>query len=63
MEKCRYIALTDINPGHFPWTEKDDIQSLVRLLLYIPPLFWNTVWEKTAETMQPSMIWRQLFPT
>lgn len=34
MEKCRYIALTDINPGHFPWTEKDDIQSLVRLLLY-----------------------------
>lgn len=34
MEKCRYIALTDINPGHLPWTEKDDIQSLVRLLLY-----------------------------
>lgn len=34
MEKCRYITLTDINPAHFLWTEKDDIQSLVRLLLY-----------------------------
>lgn len=34
MEKYRYIVLTDINPGHLPWTEKDDIQSLVRLLLY-----------------------------
>lgn len=34
MEKCRYIALTDINPARFPWTEKDDIQSLMRLLLY-----------------------------
>lgn len=33
-EKCRYIALTDVNPKHFPWTEKDDIQSLIRLLLY-----------------------------
>lgn len=34
MEKCRYIALTDVNPGKLPWTEKDDIQSLMRLLLY-----------------------------
>lgn len=33
-EKVRYIVLTDVNPGHFPWTEKDDIQSLVRLFLY-----------------------------
>lgn len=34
MDKCRYIALTDVNPSWLPWTEKDDIQSLVRLLLY-----------------------------
>lgn len=34
MEKCRYIALTDINPSRLPWAEKDDVQSLVRLLLY-----------------------------
>ncbi len=34
MEKCRYIAVTDVNPARFRWTEKDDIQSLVRLLLY-----------------------------
>ena len=34
MEKCRYIALTDINPSRLPWAEKDDIQSLIRLLLY-----------------------------
>ena len=34
MEKCRYIVLTDINPGFFPRTERDDIQSLIRLLLY-----------------------------
>ncbi|HCD90522.1 MAG TPA: hypothetical protein DEQ52_02165 [Ruminococcaceae bacterium] len=34
MDKTRYIALTDINPKHLPWTEKDDIQSLIRLLLY-----------------------------
>ena len=33
-EKVRYIVLTDVNPGHFPWAEKDDIQSLVRLFLY-----------------------------
>lgn len=30
MEKCRYIALTDINRG----IEIDDIQSLIRLLFY-----------------------------
>ena len=30
MEKCRYIALTDINRG----PEIDDIQSILRLLLY-----------------------------
>ena len=30
MEKCRYIALTDINKG----IEIDDIQSMLRLLLY-----------------------------
>ena len=34
MEKSRYIVLTDINSRHLPWTEKDDIQSLIRLLLY-----------------------------
>ncbi len=34
MEKNRYIALTDINPSYLPWAEKDDIQSLIRLLLY-----------------------------
>lgn len=34
MEKCRYIALTDINASRLPWAEKDDIQSLIRLLLY-----------------------------
>ena len=34
MDKTRYIALTDINPKHLSWTEKDDIQSLIRLLLY-----------------------------
>lgn len=34
MEKCRYIALTDINPSFFSWVEKDDIQSLIRLFLY-----------------------------
>lgn len=34
MEKARYIALTDVNPSRFSWTEKDDIQSLVRMLLY-----------------------------
>lgn len=34
MEKCRYIALTDISASPFPWAEKDDIQSLIRLLLY-----------------------------
>ena len=30
MEKCRYVVLTDINPG----PEIDDIQSMLRLLLY-----------------------------
>lgn len=34
MGKCRYIALTDINPSCLPRAEKDDIQSLIRLLLY-----------------------------
>ncbi|WP_455501417.1 nucleoside hydrolase-like domain-containing protein [Gemmiger sp.] len=34
MERCRYIALTDVNPSRLPWAERDDIQSLVRLLLY-----------------------------
>lgn len=34
MEKCRYIALTDVNSSRFPWVEKDDIQSLIRLFLY-----------------------------
>ena len=34
MDKYRYIALTDVNPSRMPWAEKDDIQSLVRLLLY-----------------------------
>ncbi len=32
--KSRLLVLTDINDGKFAWLERDDIQSLVRLVLY-----------------------------
>ena len=34
MDRCLYIALADANLSRLSWAEKEDIQQLVRLLLY-----------------------------
>lgn len=42
MDRCLYIALTDANLSRLSWAEKEDIQQLVRLLLY-PGIFMG-IW-------------------